>query len=169
MKTISKTKILVIAGGIVISSAYLIYIFNTQKTVESPQSQSTNSDDKTEEVTTEKTASEDSKATANAIPKKPNQKIPEAIPPAPLSDQDPFSPQNSTQRDSEQFREVTEQTNIKIRAQMRQEEITSLQASIKNDRALLKKIEDSGTGVEDYKFIEQNLKKRIQRLKVLTK
>lgn len=168
MKTISKTKIIVIAGGIVISTAYLIYIFNDQKLIENPQSHSTEIEYKTE-TTNEQPTIEGSKSITGAIPKNSNQKIPEAVPPAPLSDQDPFSPQNSTQRDSEQFREVTEQTNIKIRAQMRQEEITSLKASITNDRALLKKIEDSGTGVEDYKFIEQNLKKRIQRLKMLTK
>jgi hypothetical protein len=34
-------------------------------------------------------------------------------------------------------------------------------------KKLLKKIEDSGTGIEDYKFIQQNLKKRLDRLKVL--
>jgi hypothetical protein len=168
MKSISKTKIMILAGGIVISTAYVIFILNDQKTVKTPQPESTAHEYKTE-IATENSPAEDSKPTAGEIPKNANQKIPEAIPPAPLSDQDPFSPQNSTQRDSEQFREITEQTNIKIQAQMRQEEITSLKASITNDRALLKKIEDSGTGVEDYKFIEQNLKKRIQRLKLLTK
>lgn len=168
MKTISKTKIKVLAGAILVASAYLIYISNNQNNIQTPQTQSTDTEFKND-PTAEKYPSENSKPITGAIPSNLNQKIPEAIPPAPLSDQDPFSPQNSTQRDSEQFREITEQTNIKIQAQMRQEEITSLQASIINDKALLKKIEDSGTGIEDYKFIEQNLKKRIQRLKMLTK
>ncbi len=168
MKSISKIKILVFASGIVISTATLFYILNDQNKIETSPIQSTETDYKTD-VTFETSSTDNSKATVGAIPKKLNQKVPEAIPPAPLSDEDPFSPQNSTQRDSEHFREITEKTNIKIQAQMRQEEITSLKSSIENDKALLKKIEDSGTGIEDYKFIEQNLNKRIQRLKVLTK
>jgi hypothetical protein len=167
MSSISKTKIKILVVGIIVSTVYMVFIFNNQQKIESslPQTSETKYPS---ESTIEKTPAEAAKPTLTATPKNSHQKIPEAIPPAPLSDQDPFSPQNSTQRDSEQFREVTEQTNIKIRAQMRQEEITSLKASITNDKALLKKIEDSGTGIEDYKFIEQNLKKRIQRLKSLS-
>lgn len=168
MKSISKTKIMALTSGIVISTAYVFYIFNSQSKFETRQPQSINENFMTE-TAIKNSPSEISKSTTGAIPTNLNQKIAEAVPPAPLSDQDPFSPQNSSQRDSEQFREITEQTNIKIQAQMRQEEITSLKASILNDKALLSKIEDSGTGVEDYKFIEQNLRKRIQRLKVLTK
>jgi len=80
---------------------------------------------------------------------------------------DYFEAAKSTDRDQKHFQEITRKTNIQIQKQMRQEEIASLKESIENDRALLKKIEESGSGIEDYKYIEQNLKKRIQRLRQL--
>lgn len=68
--------------------------------------------------------------------------------------------------------EKTKELNLKnvkmIQEQMRKEEITSLQSSIVNDEKLLKEIEVQGTGANDYKYIESNLKKRRARLKELT-
>ena len=80
-----------------------------------------------------------------------------------------FSEKQQTDIDKEHFKKVTEETTKKLNEQMRQEEITSLKKSITYDKELLKKIEDSGSGIEDYKYIQQNMKKRIDRLKVLTK
>lgn len=87
---------------------------------------------------------------------------------APPQNNDYFDAAKSSERDQKHFQEITRKTNIQIRKQMRQEEITSLKESIENDKALLKKIEESGSGIEDYKYIEQNLKKRIQRLRQLS-
>lgn len=48
-----------------------------------------------------------------------------------------------------------------------EKEVKSLEESIKNDQISLKKIEDSGSGIEDYKFVKQNLSRRKVRLKEL--
>jgi hypothetical protein len=80
---------------------------------------------------------------------------------------DPISPDMKSEIDKEQFKEITQKTTKEIYEKMRVDEIKSLKESIVNDKKLLKKIEDSGTGIEDYKFIQQNLKKRIDRLKLL--
>lgn len=68
--------------------------------------------------------------------------------------------------------EKTKELNLKnvkmIQEQMKKEEITSLQSSIVNDEKLLKEIEAQGTGADDYRYIESNLKKRRARLKELT-
>ena len=65
----------------------------------------------------------------------------------------------------EKTKELNEKNVKLIREQMRKEEIASLQNSIKNDEKLLKEIEEQGTGADDYKYIESNLKKRRARLK----
>lgn len=106
----------------------------------------------------------ESNAISNTIesPVAPTQKQPTTSP-----EPDYFDSAKATERDQKHFQEITRQTNIQIQKQMRQEEIASLKESIKNDQALLKKIEESGSGIEDYKYIEENLKKRIQRLRQL--
>lgn len=68
----------------------------------------------------------------------------------------------------EKTKELNQKNVALIRAQMRQEELVSLQASIQNDEKLLKEIEAQGTGADDYRYIENNLKKRRARLKELT-
>lgn len=68
----------------------------------------------------------------------------------------------------EKNKELNEKNVKLIRAQMRQEEIASLKNSIVNDEKLLKEIEAQGTGADDYRYIENNLKKRRARLKELT-
>ena len=66
----------------------------------------------------------------------------------------------------------TKELNLKnvklIREKILQEELTSLQNSIQNDEKLLKEIEAEGTEANDYRYIENNLKKRRARLKQLT-
>ena len=80
---------------------------------------------------------------------------------------DPFDTNQKSAIDREQFKEITAKNTKEIYKKMRVDEIKSLKESVINDKKLLKKIEDSGTGIEDYKFIQQNLKKRLDRLKVL--
>ena len=91
----------------------------------------------------------------------------DTVQPTASPEPDYFDSAKASERDQKHFQEITRKTNIQIQKQMRQEEITSLKESIENDKALLKKIEESGSGIEDYKYIEQNLKKRIQRLRQL--
>jgi hypothetical protein len=68
----------------------------------------------------------------------------------------------------EKNKELNEKNVKLIQEQMRQEEIASLKNSIVNDEKLLKEIEAQGTGADDYRYIESNLKKRRARLKELT-
>lgn len=68
----------------------------------------------------------------------------------------------------EKTKELNQKNVALIRAQMLQEELISLHASIENDEKLLKEIEAQGTGADDYRYIESNLKKRRARLKELT-
>lgn len=67
----------------------------------------------------------------------------------------------------ERIRDIQKETTAKIYEKMRTDEIASLQDSILNDESLLKKIEASGSGAADYKYIESNLQKRKARLKEL--
>ena len=69
----------------------------------------------------------------------------------------------------QQLKKLTEENSKRIYAQMRTEEIQSLKTSIANDEKILKNLEANGTGIEDYKYIEQNLQKRRKRLKSLTR
>jgi hypothetical protein len=64
---------------------------------------------------------------------------------------------------------ITKKTTQEIYTRMKKDEISSLKQSIINDELLLKKIESEGSGIEDYKFISANLKKRKARLAQLSK
>ena len=172
MKSNLKIKFIIAIVGLVLFGIFLKLSPNNPKPVNSSKSYTADDVSSNTPDAVVNTAVPDSAKinTTTATTKTPtvNQKSSTAYPPTPLSDQDPFAAKNSAQRDHEQFREITEKTSLKINEQMRQEEITSLRESIRNDKILLKKIEDSGTDIEDYKYIEQNLKKRIKRLQVIS-
>ncbi len=67
----------------------------------------------------------------------------------------------------QQLKKLTADNSKRIFTQMKLEEIQSLRSSIVNDEKILKDLESSGTGIEDYQFIEENLLKRRTRLKAL--
>ena len=163
-------------------SAVLIYAVKTSKisptatSVSSANQQSTNpqSGEKADGVNTEATAPRtqiESPASVSASTTATGKPEPSAH-----SVQNNKTPEQ-LRRESEELARIAEQLKLKEKGaaqakqvfdQMRKDEIASLKNSIQNDLTLLKKIEESGSGIEDYKYIEQNLKIRRARLKELT-
>lgn len=98
--------------------------------------------------------------------------FPNSSPPPPLNPA-VFPPDLNEQKKTldkaelEKMKAINRAYVVRMEKMMKTNEINSLKKSIEEDQVILKKIEASGTDIEEYKYVEKNLQVRKARLKEL--